>query len=134
MNHDCQGHWGDFLKRKKVNCTRLLLHNTGGIGFISGEKSKESLKMERLKRLAINYDVDLICLTEVNKDWKFVQQDHTIWNGTMNWKENRRVQVSNNTTKPSVGEHLVGGTAMIAFNDLVFNIHNQGADERNLGR
>ena len=83
--------------------------------------------MERLKRLAINYDVDLICLARVNKARRSVQQDNTIWNGTLKWKDNRRVQVSNNTTKPSVGEYLVGGTPMIAFDNLVFNINKQGA-------
>ena len=93
MNHDEQGHWGDLLKRKKINSTRILLHNTGGIGFISGERSKESLKMERLKSLAINYEIDLICLTEVNRDWRSVEQSNTIWNGTSAWKENRWLEV-----------------------------------------
>ena len=134
MNHDEQGHWGDLLKRKKINSTRILLHNTGGIGFISGERSKESLKMERLKSLAINYEIDLICLTEVNRDWRSVEQSNTIWNGTSAWKENRRVQTSQNTTKSTTGECLVGGTAMVAFDDLVFNISDQGADSRKLGR
>ena len=90
--------------------------------------------MERLKSLTINYDIDLVCLTEVNRDWRSIAQDNTIWNATSSWKENRRVQVSYNTTKPSAGECLVGGTAMIAFDDLVFSMSDQGADCRNLGR
>ena len=98
------------------------MHNTGGIGFVTSERKKETLKMERLKKLSIDYNIDLICLTEVNKDWRSVVQNNTIWNGTIGWRENRRIQVSNNVTKPSTGESLVGGTAMIAFDDLVFNI------------
>ena len=96
------------------------MHNTGGVGFISEDRNLESLKMERLKTLTINYDVDLICLTEVNRDWQSIEQGNTIWNGTSTWKENRRIQVSHNTTKPTTGKCLIGGTAMIAFNDLTF--------------
>ena len=134
MNHESLDQWGDLLKRKRKKTTRILIHNTGGIGFISGQRSRETLKMERLKRLVINYNVDLVCLSEVNKDWRSVQQEHTIWNGTSSWCENRRVQVSYNSTKPSRGTHLVGGTAMIAFNVVVFHICQQGADKRKLGR
>ena len=90
--------------------------------------------MERLKTLSINYEFDFICLTEVNKDWRAVRQEHTIWNGTAGWMENRRVQISANSTKPTKGEVQVGGTAMIAFNNLVHNTSGQGYDSRRLGR
>ena len=133
-NHDLKGHFGDLLKRNSRDVTRILLHNNGGIGFVTNERKKESLKMERLKKLSIDYNIDLICLTGVNKDWRSVVQNNTIWNGTVSWRENRRIQVSHNTTKPSSGESLVGGTAMIAFDDLVFNISDQGQDHRKLGR
>ena len=81
------------------NSTRILLHNTGGIGFITNERSRETLKVERLKALTIKYWIDLLCLTELNRGWRGVNQKHTIWNGTSGWKENRRVQISQNTTK-----------------------------------
>ena len=134
MKHESNGHWGDLLKRKKSNCTRVLLHNSGGIGFVSGDRNKESLKMERVKQLTIKYNFDLICLTEVNKDWRAVSQENTIWNATAGWQENRRVQVSFNKSRPCTNEYVVGGTAMVSFNDIVFRISKQGADDRNLGR
>ena len=123
-----------MLKRKKTNSTRILLHNTGGVGFITDERSRETLKMERLKALTIEYQIDLLCLTEINKDWRGVDQNHTIWNGTSGWKENRRVQVSQNTNKRSDGDYLVGGTAMIAFDEVHFHVTEQGEDDRRLGR
>ena len=58
--------------------------------------------MKELKKLSVDYSVNLFFLTEVNKDWWDVPQEHTIWNRTMGWRENRRVKVSNNITK-SVG-------------------------------
>ena len=91
--------------------------------------------MERLKKLVLKNNFDLVCLTEVNRDWRRVDHDNTIWGSTSSWKENRRVQVSQNTSKPPQdSSHLVGGTAMIAFDDLVFPISAQGQDIRNLGR
>ena len=64
--------------RVLVNCKSVLLYNTSGISFVSENKSKTSFKMERLKQLEINYDFDLVCLTEVNKDFRAVHQDNTI--------------------------------------------------------
>ena len=78
--------------------------------------------------------MDLVCLTETNKDWRKVEQSNTIWNGTINWKETRRVQVGHNTSRPANREFVVGGNAMIAFNDVVYRISEQGCDGRLLGR
>ena len=106
--------------RTKNNSIRILLQNVGGIGFVSGQRSRETLKMEKLKSVICHYDVDLFALSEVNKDWRKVPTKNTIWEGTKNWKENRRIQISSNTTQRPDREFLVGGTAMCAFNDMVF--------------
>ena len=119
MNHESSGHWGDLLKRKKSNCTRVLLHNSGGIGFVSGDRNKELLETERLKQLAIKYNFDLICLTNLDKYWRAASKENTIWNAMANWQENRRVQVSYNQSRPCFNEYVVSGTAMVPFNDLV---------------
>ena len=46
VNHEDRGHWGDLLRRNKGESVRVLLHNTGGIGFMTEVRSKESLKSE----------------------------------------------------------------------------------------
>ena len=46
MNHEDQDHWGDLLKRKKGDNAQIMFHNTGGDGFMTGERSKEILKSE----------------------------------------------------------------------------------------
>ena len=66
--HGTKGHFGDLLKRGKDGCIRILLQNVCGIGFVSNQRSKETLKMEKLKNLSCNWAVDLMCLTETNKD------------------------------------------------------------------
>ena len=112
----------------------MLLHNVGGIGFIAHERSKETMKMERLKKFIIEQSVDLTCLSEVNKDWRLTKEDNTIWSGTKGWRQYRRVQVSTNTTKTPTKEYKVGGTAMIGFDELAFRISMQEEDDRGLGR
>ena len=53
--------------------------NVNSIRLISDQGSLESLKMEKLKRLIIKESVDYAALTEVNKNWSAVSQEHTIW-------------------------------------------------------
>ena len=89
--------------------------------------------MEQLKQLAIKYKFDMICLTEINKDWRAVPQSNTIWNTTASWQENRRLQVWYNQSRPCSTEYVVGGTVMVTFNDLVLRISKQGSDKRKLG-
>ena len=89
--------------------------------------------MERLKLMSINYGTDLLCITEVNKDWRLTHEENTIWNGTKGWKQHRRVQVSVNQTKPPTNEFKVRGTDMIVFDNLAFRITNQLVDNRRLG-
>ena len=134
MNHEDRGHWGDLLRRNKGEFVRLLLINTGGIGFMTEARSKETLKSEKLRMLCNEYKIDVVCLTDVNKDWREVDQQHSIWNATSRWREFRRIHVSNNTTKKTSGEFQVGGTAMIGFDDIGYRISKQGSDDRNLGR
>ena len=93
------------------------------------------MKTEKLKKLVLTHDIDFVSLVEVNKDWRKVSHDNSIWGATESWCKNRRVQVSQNSTKPPrSSEWLVGGTASVAFNELVFRISAQGQDYRKLGR
>ena len=134
-NHGEKGYFGDPLTRKKGDCVRILLHNPRGIGFISDKRCKQTLKLEKLKKLILTHDFDLVGLTEVNKDWRKVSQDNTIWGATSGWREHRRIQVAQNVTKPpSNSDLLIGGTAMMAFDDFVFKISKQENDSRKLGR
>ena len=69
LNHEDKGHWADLLKRNKgESFMGFLLHNTGGIGFMNDKQSRETLKLDKNRRLCIEYKIDLSCLTEINKD------------------------------------------------------------------
>ena len=81
-NHGDKNHHGDILKWNKNGCARILLCNKGGIGLLSACCSKESLKMEKVEKLVLETSVDLVCLTETNKDWNKVEYENTIWGTT----------------------------------------------------
>ena len=113
---------------------RLLLWNANGIGFVSHERSLESLKMEKLKKLLITHEVDIAGITELNKNWKKVDTNHNIWAATRSWFQNHCVQTSCNRHFNSSTSKLTGGTALMALNDLSFCISSQFEDVRGLGR
>ena len=86
------------------NSARILLHNTGGIGFITDERSKDTLNMERLKDLTIKYEVDLICLTEVNRDWRSI--DKKIQFG-MGHQVRKKIDASKFHRTPQKGQRVI---------------------------
>ena len=91
--------------------------------------------MERLKKLLITHRFDYVGLTEVNRDWRRIEHENTIWGATSGWRQHRRVQVAQNTNKASSNSDLlIGGVASIVFDDLVFRISQQENDFRKLGR
>ena len=48
-------------------------------------------KHEKRRGICNTYNVDIVCLTEINKYWRLVGQQHIIWNATASWRDNRRV-------------------------------------------
>lgn len=46
--------------------------------FITGERSREKLNMERLKNIVCQKDMNIVQLTGLNKDWRKVNKGHTI--------------------------------------------------------
>ena len=65
-------------------------------------RRKKSGKFEDIQIKVVGYIIrDVVGLTELSKDQRVVNQDNDIWNGTMVWKEHRRLQVSQNITSLS---------------------------------
>ena len=105
------------------------------MGFISNAKSKETVKMEKLKKLLIDNNFDFVGMTEINKDWRRLPYSESIWGATETWFENRKIQISQNSNTPRESTGcLYGGTASMSMGDLVFRVSSQGQDSRHLGR
>ena len=90
--------------------------------------------MEKLKKQVLENSVDLVCLTETNKDWRKVEYENAIWGAATTWRENRRAQVSQNTSRPTEGEYLICDTAVMVIGNLDFRISVQGTNNKGLGR
>ena len=58
-------------------------------------------KIDKLKKFLIIKQVDIVGLTETNKEWRCVSTDNTVWAATATTREARRVQVSNYTKRES---------------------------------
>lgn len=109
-----------MTQRKDGGMVRILFKNVGGLGFVSGDVAKESIKVEKLKKSIINKSIDIVGLAEVNKDWWCVTTENAVWAATESWRKHRRVQVVNNTMFPSQQERHIGGTLMMAFDEVCF--------------
>ena len=68
-NHDGKGVFGHILQRNKKK-VRILLQNVGDIGFVANERIRKTLKTEKSRNIVCRYNVDLLSLSEVNKDWR----------------------------------------------------------------
>ena len=90
--------------------------------------------MEKLKKLILSNEIDIVSLSEINKDWRMVNYENSIWGATQSWQEHRRIQTSNNTSSPTHRAYQPGGTAMMILGELTFKISLQGSDPRRLGR
>ena len=90
-----------------------------------GQRNRESYKMDKLKKFIVEKQVDIVGLTEVNKDWRCVPTENTVWVATELRKETRKIQVSNNTTGQLNREHQIGGTITMVFDEVLDCISNR---------
>ena len=78
--------YGNQITHKSEGMVRMLLHNTSGIGFCTTERTKETKKMETLRKFTITHKVDILALTETNRNWDKETEEYTIWNAIRKWK------------------------------------------------
>ena len=102
----------------------MILHNLNDIGFVTSARSKETLKLEKPNKLILTHEVDLSALMEVNKVWRQVSYEDTVWGATTALTKHRRVQVSHNKMELAHARFQVGGTAMMMFGELTFRIYS----------
>ena len=132
--HGTKGEFGDPLTRKGKDVIRILLWNTNGIGFTSSDRTLESLKMEKFKKLVQLHAFDFTALTELNKNWSKVDTANSIWAATSSWRQSRRLQVSYNKNYNTETPRQIGGTASMALDEISYRICSQKNDPRDLGR
>ena len=46
--------------------------------FFSNKKSKETLIIDNMEILIVEYNIDVACLNKVNRDWRQIPYDNTV--------------------------------------------------------
>jgi len=128
------GIYGDHIKHKKKGMVRFMFQNPQGIGRISSNPGCQSSKINTLKDVLLRHEVDFVGLAEVNKDWRKVPQQESLWALTDGWFEHRRLVTSINLQIKPTRVTQTGGTALLAINKIAYSIRSVAEDPRKLGR
>ena len=91
------GIYGDHLKKKRKGTLRILFQNPQGLGQMVQADSTYSDKINKLKYVLLKHDIDILGLSEINKDWRKVPYQRSLWNVTDGWFEHRRITTATNT-------------------------------------
>ena len=113
---------------KPSKTIRVCSVNVNSLGL-----TKHSPKDKEIKQFIDTYDVDIMCLTEVNVKWSLLEVEDTIWDRTSHWFENIKLGDGFNTNDPNALKHQPGGTVIIARDKIALTCVS-GSDESKLGR
>ena len=64
------GIYGDHIKQKRHGMVRILFQNPQGLGNMDSSRNGQSLKIMKLKDTLLKHSIDVVGLSEVNKDWR----------------------------------------------------------------
>ena len=87
---------------------------------------------EKLKKLTVEYNMNIVCLFQVNTGRRKVEKNNIIWNTTDRWREKRCAQGAYHKYKLVKSEHIFSGTTSNVFRDTAFIISNQRVYPRNI--
>lgn len=108
-----EGVYGDHIKQKRKGTIRMLFQNPQGIGPINSNRACQTSKINTLKKTLLKHDIDVLGLAEVNKDWRLIPYQETMWSLTEGWFEYRRLATSNNTVVNPTSKIQFGGTNLL---------------------
>ena len=124
----CKDWWGNKLTKKKSKTIRVCTVNINSLGL-----TKTSPKDIEIRKFMENFDVDIMCLTEVNAHWSLIEPEDKIWDRTALWFENVRLGVGYNTNDKNASKDQRGGTVIIAKDKIAITC-SSGSDVSRLGR
>jgi hypothetical protein len=113
---------------------RILFQNPHGLGTITSGNQEQSLKITKLKAAILNHNIDVVGLSEVNKDWRQIPHQESFWALTEGWVKHRRLITSINRKVESQSSIQYGGTLLMATNKLAYSIIKTEEDSQKLGR
>jgi hypothetical protein len=130
------GIYGDHIKQKRKGMVRILFQNPQGLGPIARarETGCQTRKITSLKDTILKHNIDFVGLSEVNKDWRLVPQQESMWSLTEGWFEYRRLATSINSCVPPTRPIQYGGTLLLAMNMVAHAVVSIDEDPTRMGR
>lgn len=80
------------------------------------------------------HSIDILGMTEVNRNWRHLPESHNWHNRTRTWWESSKSSISYNTNDSSSTAFQPGGTITQAINKAAHRVIETGRDKSNLGR
>jgi hypothetical protein len=128
------GIYGDHIKQKQAGIIRILFQNPQGLGHLNGRSRMQTPKLTKLRDTMIKHNIDIVGLSEINKDWRKISQRDTMWNIIDGWFEYRRLIMSMNTMVSATSPTQYGATMLMAMNRIAYSIISADSDTQKLGR
>lgn len=113
---------------------QFVFQNPQGLGPLYENNQQQSSKLTKLKDTLLKHNVDILGLSEVNKDWRHIPQKQTFWSISDGWFEHRRMVTSINKQVQPTSKNQFGGTLLLAVNRIAHSIISIEEDPLNLGR
>lgn len=121
--------YGDKLINKNEDELRIAFININGI-----PATNDDSKNIRLFEAIAESQIDIIGMTEINRCWHNVEEEHKWRNRTRGWWESSNNTIGYNTKDCASGAFQPGGTLLTSIDKPAHRIIDTGLDPTGLGR
>ena len=120
--------FGDRLQQKDKGITRILLQNPNGLDL-----GLDGLTLHEIIDSSVKYDIDILCLPEINTNWKN-QKARITYNDIVNKQRKGPSTYNSKSTIPWSSPYKLGGTHTILHPTLQPKVTTHSDDPRGMGR
>ena len=122
--------YGDVIGLRRENVLRIGHININGL-----PESKDDEKNLRFKQAIDDHSMDIIGLSETNRCWHLLEQDHRWRERSKGWWETMQASIAYNIRDGELATPFQpGGTMILSLNESAHRIIASGRDETGLGR
>ena len=112
-NYDSQDFGDELSNSKSKEVIRILFQNVRGFGY-----HKDQQKTTSIKKLALDSQADIFCMSEINIHWNSRSRQHSIRQVAKNWYENSKTSTAQNMHYKGKTKHQPGRVSIISQGNL----------------
>ena len=130
INKNSRNFGDEMNSRCSKSNVRILFQNIRGFG-----DSEENRKTESIRQAIQEDNVDIMCMTEMNVNWKRVAKRKNLTQMSKAWFENSKVSIAYNYHQQgNKSKFQPGGSAIISKGSLSLRAIDFAPDQRRMGR